>query len=83
MSRPSSEAVPLAMPAGPRASTRSSSTRRVETPPIQASRSTATGALPLVVRGSGKGGKGGGALARRFGMRSWSEPGRVSGARSR
>ena len=82
MSRPSSETVLLAMPAGPRASTRSS-TRRVETPPRQAARSTAAGALPLVVRGSGKGGKGGGALARRFGMRSWSEPGRVSGARSR
>jgi hypothetical protein len=46
----------LLMPARPIAWTRSS-TRRVETPPIQASSMTATRALALVVLGSRKGGK--------------------------
>jgi hypothetical protein len=57
------------MPVKPIAWTRSS-TRRVETPPIQASWMTATSAFSLVLRGSRKGGKY--EPWRSFGMRSWS-----------
>jgi hypothetical protein len=46
----------LSMPARPIACA-SSSTRRVETPPIQASWITATSALSAILRGSRKGGK--------------------------
>src|ERR671916_203209 len=54
MSLQSLETVLLEMPARPIACT-SSSTRRVDTPPIQASWMTATSALSLVFRGSGDG----------------------------
>ena len=50
------ETVDLEMPDRPMAWTRSS-TRRVETPPIQASWMTATSAFSEVFRGSRKGGK--------------------------
>jgi hypothetical protein len=55
--------------------------RRVETPPIQASWTTATSAFSLTFRGSRKGGKY--EPWRSLGMRSWSVPSRVSSARSR
>jgi hypothetical protein len=56
MSRHSFETVDLEMPDSPIACT-SSSTRRVETPPIQASWITATNAFSEVFLGSRKGGK--------------------------
>ena len=57
------------------------STRRVDTPPIQASWITVTSAFSAVLRGSRNGGKYD--PCRSFGMRSWSEPRRVSRLRSR
>src|SRR5512144_1263315 len=59
----------------------SSSTRRVETPPIQASWMTDTSAFSTVRRGSRKPGKYD--PCRSFGMRRVSEPSRVSNVRSR
>ena len=56
MSLHSLETVLFEMPARPIACT-SSSTRRVETPPIHASWITATSAFSEVFRGSRKGGK--------------------------
>lgn len=56
MSRHSLDTVDLEMPDSPMACA-SSSTRRVETPPIQASWITATSAFSLVLRASRKGGK--------------------------
>jgi hypothetical protein len=56
MSLHSFETVDFEMPVRPMACTRSS-TRRVETPPIQASWITATSAFSEVFRGSRKGGK--------------------------
>ena len=56
MSLHSFETVLFEMPARPMAWTRSS-TRRVETPPIQASWITATSAFSLILLGSRKGGK--------------------------
>jgi hypothetical protein len=56
MSLHSFETWDLEMPVRPIAWTRSS-TRRVETPPIQASWMTATSVFSLVLRGSRKGGK--------------------------
>ena len=59
----------------------SSSTRRVETPPIQASWMTVTSAFSAVLRGSRKGGNY--EPWRSLGILSWSEPKRVSRLRSR
>jgi hypothetical protein len=56
MSLHSLETVLLEMPESPMACT-SSSTRRVETPPIHASWITATSAFSLTFRGSRNGGK--------------------------
>jgi hypothetical protein len=56
MSLQSFETVDFEMPDSPIACT-SSSTRRVETPPIQASWITATSAFSLAFLGSRKGGK--------------------------
>ncbi len=56
MSLHSFETVDFEIPVSPMAWTRSS-TRRVETPPIQASWITATRAFSEVFRGSRKGGK--------------------------
>ena len=68
------------MPDSPIAWT-SSSTRRVETPPIQASWITVTSAFSAVLRGSRKGGKY--EPWRSLGMRRLNGPSRVSRLRSR
>ena len=68
------------MPLSPIACT-SSSTRRVETPPIHASWMTVTSALSAVLRGSRNGGKY--EPWRSFGMHKLRAPSRVSSVRSR
>ena len=68
------------MPDSPIAWT-SPSTRRVETPPIQASWITVTSAFSAVLRGSRKGGKYD--PWRSLGIRKLSDPSRVSRLRSR
>src|SRR3954467_3041741 len=70
----------LLIPASPIACTRSS-TRRVETPPTQASWITATSAFSAVLRGSRNGGKY--EPCRSLGMRKLRGPSRVSKVRSR
>ncbi len=80
MSLHSLETWPFEMPERPIAWT-SSSTRRVETLPIQASWMTVTSAFSAVLRGSRKGGNY--EPWRSLGILSWSEPKRVSGLRSR
>jgi hypothetical protein len=70
----------LPIPESPMACTRSS-TRRVETPLIQASWITDINAFSDVFRGSRKGGKY--VPYRSFGMRSCRLPSRVSNVRSR
>ena len=80
MSLHSFDTVLLEMPLSPIACT-SSSTRRVETPPIQASWMTATRAFSEVRRGSRKPGKYD--PCRSFGTRRFNEPSRVFSSRSR
>ncbi len=80
MSLQSFDTVLLEMPERPMACT-SSSTRRVDTPPIHASWITATSAFSDVRRGSRKPGKYD--PCRSFGTRRFSVPSRVSSARSR